>query len=82
MGWKSTIMFVVLACCGTTCILVSLAVIAGLYHSHAILFESPHNNGFPAELKFAFLVVLPALLVMLVGFKLIKTGVDIGVKGD
>ena len=77
---NKSLMFVVLTICGTVCILASLVAVTWLYHSHAALLEIHDPHGIPPEVKFAVFVGLPSLVGFIIGFKLVKTGVDIGVK--
>ena len=74
---KSKLVFLVLAVCGTACVLGSLWAINFQYHEHAVQFA----RGQPEDLiPFVFFVGLPALAVFVIGVVLVKVGISIGLR--
>ncbi|HEV2972404.1 MAG TPA: hypothetical protein VGY55_20695 [Pirellulales bacterium] len=73
---KSTLMFVVLALCGTACILASIGVVTYLYHEHAAQIEQASANSE----KFGLFVAFPSMAGFVVGAALMATGIWIGLK--
>jgi hypothetical protein len=73
---KSTVMFVVLALCGTACILASIGVVTYLYHEHAAQIEQDSANSE----KFGLFVAFPSMAGFVVGAALVATGIWIGLK--
>ena len=77
------LIFVVLAVCGTLCILGSLAVLGLLFNSHAAAMSMANRHEFPVYVvTFLFFVVVPAVLIMLAGIWLVGTGIRIGQKNS
>lgn len=77
----SGLIFVVLVLCGTMCILVSLAILALLFNSHALAMSEANKDykDFPVYvLTFLFFVVAPALLAIFAGIWMAGTGIRIG----
>jgi hypothetical protein len=72
---KSTLTFLVLAVCGTACVLASLWAINIQYHDHAVQLA----KGGPADIApFVFFVALPSLAGFVIGVALLITGISIG----
>ncbi len=75
------LIFVVLAACGTLCILGSLGVLGYLYNSHAaaIAVANPGPGDFPMYfVSFLLFVLVPALITIIEGICLLVTGIRIG----
>ncbi len=75
---KSKLMFLVLAICGTACILVSLVAVTYLYHERAT--QLAEGDKDKTLVPFAFFVALPSLAGFVIGAILVATGVSIGLK--
>jgi len=72
---------VVLVVCGTFCILGSLAVLALVFNSHAAAMSVANPYGFPVYVfTFLLFVVAPALIAIVAGIWMARTGVRIGQK--
>ena len=75
------LIFVVLAVCGTLCILSSLAILGLLFNSHAAAMSVANPHEFPAYVvTFLFFVVVPVLITIFAGIWMAGTGVRIGQK--
>ena len=75
------LIFVVLAVCGTLCILGALAVLGLLFNSHALAMSEANPRGAPVYvLTFVFFVVVPAVFIIFAGIWLDGTGIRIGQK--
>ena len=75
------LIFVVLAVCGTLCILGSLAVLGLLFNSHAAAMSVANPREFPVYVfTFLLFVVAPALITIFAGIWLAGTGIRIGQK--
>ena len=73
------LIFVVLAVCGTLCILWSLGVSGYLFNSHAAAISEANKYSFPMYFfSFLLFVLVPASLVIFVGIWLLRTGIRIG----
>jgi peptidoglycan biosynthesis protein MviN/MurJ (putative lipid II flippase) len=73
---KSRLMFLVLAVCGTACVLVSLFAITHLYHEHAAQLAEGEKNFIP----FLFFVAIPSFAGIVIGAVMIVKGVSIGLR--
>jgi Na+/proline symporter len=74
---KSKLMFLVLAVCGTACVLGSLWAINFHYHEQAVQFA----RGQPEDIiPFAIFVWLPSLAGFVIGVVLVKVGISIGLR--
>jgi hypothetical protein len=74
---KSKLMFLVLAICGTACMLAALVAITYLYHQHAPQFAEEEKK---AIIPFVFFVGIPSAAGFVVGAVLVAAGVSIGLK--
>jgi hypothetical protein len=73
---KSKLMFLVLAICGTACVLGSLYAITHLYHEHAAQLAEGEKNVLP----FLGFVAIPSFAGIVIGAVLMVTGVSIGLR--
>ena len=73
---KSKLMFLVLAICGTACVLGSLFAITHLYHEHAAQLAEGEKNVLP----FLFSVAIPSVAGIVIGAVMVLTGVSIGLR--
>ena len=69
-------MFLVLAVCGTACVLVSLFAITHLYHEHATQLAEGEKSVVP----FLFFVAIPSVAGIVIGVALVAAGVSIGLR--
>jgi hypothetical protein len=75
------LIFVVLAVCGTLCMLGSLAVLGLLFNSHAAAMSVANPHEVPTYVfTFLLFVVAPALIAMIAGIWMAGTGIRIGQK--
>ncbi len=76
---RHALIFVVLATCGTLCILGSLGVLAHLYDGHAAAIASENSHQVPTYfVSFLVFVLGPILITIILGIWLLVKGIRIG----